>query len=84
MLLMVVGLSGAIVALASGLWPSLIGAICLLSWSAGEVCKVLWQQFKANPEAFPPQIGAPHTLTPPFSSCFDITLVCLCDSCCRW
>ena len=62
-LLVAVGVSGAGVALVSRLWPSLIGGFCLLGWTAAEVGKLVWHQFKGSPDTAIQQLGMQDSLT---------------------
>ena len=62
-LLVAVGVSGAGVALVSRLWPSLLGGLCLLGWTAAEVGKLVWHQFKGSPDTAIPQLGMQDSLS---------------------
>lgn len=52
-LLLGLGLAGAAVALISQLWPPMLGGLCLAGWTAGEILKLAWQDFKSGDLNFP-------------------------------
>lgn len=49
-LFIAVGLSGSALVAFQKAWPSLLGSLCLLGWTAGEGLKILWEEFKQDPE----------------------------------
>ena len=56
-LLVAVGVSGGALVLLKELWPSLLGGLCLAGWATGEFLRILWEDFRVNPEEGFPQIG---------------------------
>ena len=47
-LFIAVGVSGSALILLKQMWPSLLGALCLLGWTIAEGLKVLWEEFKED------------------------------------
>lgn len=74
--LIAVGLSGSALVLLKQMWPSLLGSLCLIGWTFGEVLRILWEEFKEDPEeAFVALLGL-HILRRMFLRTYHAHLVC--------